>query len=157
MAKRGKNKNGVKHIVCLMGNISYKIKRTAEGLKCPCGNKELCKHIKKVIENRINIPCESTLTMNDYLLVYEKIKKPLVKHWDEPHDQFNITISGLVDVIFQEDCGSCCYELIKDPKRRGWVLCKNCNKLAHMFCYCEWDKKDKGCMYCRYKKGDPLG
>ena len=154
--RRSRRSNGTKSIVCSVGNMTYKIARLDDGLRCPCGKKPLCQHIEKVVSDKLTVTvCDNesesdtfrSLTFNDYIRVYEKIQDHISQIWTSI-DLSETTYNKVRD-IYYNDCGFCCYELAKDPKREGWVKCDKCGNLAHAKCYYKWEGKKKGCMYCR--------
>lgn len=140
-SRRSNRKDGVR---VLVGNITYQIIKTENGLKCPCGlschNDSPCPHIKALLmENNVH---ELLVPM------YKKLSKLICEHIRK--DTFKEKILEKIEEELDKDCGFCCNELYRDPKREKWVICENCNGMTHLKCYLKWETQKKGCMYCRY-------
>ncbi len=148
MGKKGRSsRNDNSIIIYKHGIFNYHIKRTPDGLICPCKKihekyKPCCDHIRRLLKDNY---------FDDfYVKFYPKFKNIISDNYD------NISLKTILknkeNEIMSDDCGLCCEELRIDRKNDGWVMCENCYKLTHTKCFAKWETRNKSCMYCRYDR-----
>jgi len=136
---KNKSKKNKDIIIYKDGWINYCIKITNSGLKCPCGGKELCSHVQKLLfEKQID---------NIIISMYPKFKLLISQKIND--DDLVITLNEELKNILDENCAFCCSDLKIDPKNIGWKMCEECHKLLHVKCFDKWATKHPECMYCR--------
>lgn len=147
MGKKNRPNKGKNIIIYKEGWVTYCIKRTPNGMVCPCDRTrsldEPCVHIERLLRDKG--ACDITLKF------YKKFRKVI-------SDKFNDNnLLSLIDkeiaIMLNENCGFCCMELSNDKRNEGWKMCKKCYKLSHNRCYYKWKGKSNKCMYCNY---DPV-
>ena len=129
------------------GLFTYRIKRTRDGLICPCNRDTTdkmidicCDHIKGLIKNKsLDEKC---------IKFYPKFRSMISVNYDDAN--LSSMVNEYIKEAMSEDCGFCCYELKIDRKNEGWVMCEKCYKLTHTKCFAKSRTRDSKCMYCRH-------
>lgn len=151
MGKNGKMFRKDNNIISYKhGLFTYRIKRTPDGLICPCNqntSKKMldicCDHIKGVIKNK--------LLDEKCIKLYPKVRSIISINYDDV--KLCSIVNESMKYIMSDDCGFCCDVLSIDRKNEGWVMCEHCYKLAHAKCFTKSRTHDSKCMYCRYDSG----
>ena len=146
MGKKGRSSRNDSSIITYKhGIFNYHIRRTPDGLICPCkkthqNRHTCCDHVKGLLKSKVSD--------DFYIKFYPKFKDIISAHYD--NIDFKNILKDKADEVMSDDCGFCCNALYIDQKSEGWVMCEHCYKLTHIKCFEKWKTRDSSCMYCRY-------
>lgn len=130
-----------KNTVIVDGIVHYPITVTNNSIMCLCSSysndKSLCKHVKYYMHQ-----CGFDFALLDHWI---KMKNHIVSELKKG----KIDNDKLWKIVQREIIDTECVMCMIPIKNRSYCICDTCQNIACAKCYSKWDRKNKGCMFCR--------